>query len=296
MNPIDLLTLFCDIDNFCQLFLPAWHRQLLSSGERKRRRATGLCASELMTILVHFHQSQYRCFKAYYLNEVRRHLRAEFPGLPSYTRVVAMMPSVLVPLCAYLQQHKGAVTGIAFIDATSIVVCHNRRIYSHKVFKKLARRGKTSVGWFYGFKLHLVINDRGELLAFQVTSGNVDDRAPVPHLIQGLTGKLFGDKGYLSKALFEALLGQELQLITKLRKNMANRLMPLFDKLMLRKRALIETVNDQLKNIGQIEHTRHRSVANFMVNLVAGLVAYTHQPKKPSLNLTPVQKNQLILV
>ena len=296
MNPIDLLTLFCDIDNFCQLFLPAWHRQLLSSGERKRRRATGLCASELMTILVHFHQSQYRCFKAYYLNEVRRHLRAEFPGLPSDTRVVAMMPSVLVPLCAYLQQHKGAVTGIAFIDATSIVVCHNRRIYSHKVFKKLARRGKTSVGWFYGFKLHLVINDRGELLAFQVTSGNVDDRAPVPHLIQGLTGKLFGDKGYLSKALFEALLGQELQLITKLRKNMANRLMPLFDKLMLRKRALIETVNDQLKNIGQIEHTRHRSVANFMVNLVAGLVAYTHQPKKPSLNLTPVQKNQLILV
>lgn len=296
MNPLDLLTLFCDIDNFCQLFLPAWHRQRLSSGERKRRRATGLCASELMTILVHFHQSQYRCFKAYYLNEVRRHLRAEFPGLPSYTRVVAMMPSVLVPLCAYLQQHKGAVTGIAFIDATSIVVCHNRRIYSHKVFKKLARRGKTSVGWFYGFKLHLVINDRGELLAFQVTSGNVDDRAPVPHLIQGLTGKLFGDKGYISKALFEALLGQELQLITKLRKNMANRLMPLFDKLMLRKRALIETVNDQLKNIGQIEHTRHRSVANFMVNLVAGLVAYTHQPKKPSLNLTPVQKNQLILV
>jgi hypothetical protein len=296
MNPIDLLTLFCDIDNFCQLFLPAWHRQLLSSGERKRRRATGLCASELMTILVHFHQSPYRCFKAYYLNEVRRHLRAEFPGLPSYTRVVAMMPSVLVPLCAYLQPHKGAVTGIAFIDATSIVVCHNRRIYSHKVFKKLARRGKTSVGWFYGFKLHLVINDRGELLAFQVTSGNVDDRAPVPHLIQGLTGKLFGDKGYLSKALFEALLGQELQLITKLRKHMANRLMPLFDKLMLRKRALIETVNDQLKNIGQIEHTRHRSVANFMVNLVAGLVAYTHQPKKPSLNLTPVQKNQLILV
>ena len=296
MNPIDLLTLFCDIDNFCQLFLPAWHRQLLSSGERKRRRATGLCASELMTILVPFHQSQYRCFKAYYLNEVRRHLRAEFPGLPSSTRAVAMMPSVLVPLCAYLQQHKGAVTGIAFIDATSIVVCHNRRIYSHKVFKKLARRGKTSVGWFYGFKLHLVINDRGELLAFPVTSGNVDDRAPVPHLIQGLTGKLFGDKGYLSKALFEALRGQALQLITKLRKHMANRLMPLFDKLMLRKRALIEMVNDPLENIGQIEHTRHRSVANFMVNLVAGLVAYTHQPKKPSLKLTPVQKNRLMLV
>lgn len=206
------------------------------------------------------------------------------------------MPSVLVPLCPSLQQRKGRVTGIAFIDATSRVVCHNRRIHSHTVFKKRARRGKTSVGWFYGFNLHLGINDRGELLASQVTPGNVDDRTPVPSLTQGLTGKLFGDKGSISKALFEALLGEELQLITKLRKTMANRLMPLFDKLLLRKRARIETVNDPLKNISQIEHTRHRSVANFMVNLVAGLVAYTHLPKKPSLNLTPAQENQLISV
>jgi len=291
-----LIALFCDIDDFCKVFLPAWHRRQLSSGERKRRREAGLSASELMTILVHFHQSQYRCFKAYYLLHVCVRLRAEFPGLPGYTRVVALTQSVLVPLCAYLQQRKGEAAGIAFIDATSIVVCHNRRIRSHKVFKKLARRGKTSVGWFYGFKLHLVVNDRGELLAFQVTPGNTDDRKPVPRLARGLTGKLFGDKGYISKALFEALLAEDLQLITKLRKNMANRLMPLFDKLMLRKRALIETINDQLKNISQIEHTRHRSVANFMVNLVAGLVAYTHQPKKPSLNLTPTQGNQLILL
>lgn len=291
-----LMARFCDIDDFCKTFLPAWHRKQLSSGERRRHRAAGLSASELMTILVHFHQSQYRCFKAYYLNEVCRHLRGEFPGLPGYTRVVTLTPSVLVPLCAYLQQRKGMATGIAFIDATSLVVCHNRRIHSHQVFKKLARRGKTSVGWFYGFKLHLVVNDRGELLAFRVTPGNVDDRAPVPHLTQGLTGKIFGDKGYISKALFEALLAEDLQLITRLRKNMANRLMPLFDKLLLRKRALIETINDQLKNISQIEHSRHRSIANFMVNVVAGLIAYTHQPRKPSLNLTPSQENQLILV
>jgi hypothetical protein len=295
-SAISLIALFCDIDDFCKIFLPAWHRRQLASGERKRQRASGLSASELMTILVHFHQSQYRCFKAYYLLEVCRHLRGEFPGLPGYTRVVTLTQSVLLPLCAYLQQRKGKAGGIAFIDATSLVVCHNRRIHSHKVFKKLARRGKTSVGWFYGFKLHLVVNDRGELLAFQVTPGNVDDREPVPRLTKGLTGKIFGDKGYISKALFEALLADDLQLITKLRKNMANRLMPLFDKLMLRKRALIETINDQLKNISQIEHSRHRSVANFMVNLVAGLVAYTHQPKKPSLNLMPSQSNQLIFI
>ena len=173
------------------------------------------------------------------------------------------------------------------------MVCHNRRIHSHKVFKKIARRGKTSVGWFYGFKLHLVVNDCGELLAFQVTPGNVDDRKPVPHLAKGLTGKLFGDRGYISQKLFEALLEQDLQLITKLRKGMHNKLLPLADKLLLRKRALIETINDQLKNISQIEHTRHRSVINWMVNLLAGLVAYTHQPKKPSLNLS---QNQLKLL
>ena len=204
-----------------------------------------------------------------------------------------LWPDTLVPLCVYLQTRKGQATGISFIDATSLVVCHNRRIHSHKVFKKVARRGKTSVGWFYGFKLHLVVNDCGELLAFQVTVGNVDDRKPVPRLVKGLTGKLFGDRGYISQKLFETLLEQDLQLITKLRKGMQNKRLPLADKLLLRKRALIETINDQLKNISQIEHTRHRSVINWMVNLLAGLVAYTHQPKKPSLNLS---QNQLKLL
>ena len=204
-----------------------------------------------------------------------------------------MIPTALVPLCVYLHTRKGQATGIAFIDATSLVVCHNRRIQSHKVFKQVARRGKTSVGWFYGFKLHLVVNDRGELLAFHITPGNTDDRQPVPRLVKGLTGKLFGDRGYISQKLFEALLEQNLQLITKLRKTMRNKLLPLADKLLLRKRALIETINDQLKNISQIEHTRHRSGINAMVNLLAGLVAYTHQPKKPSLELS---QNQLKLL
>jgi IS5 family transposase len=296
MNAPDIITLFCDIDDFCKLFIPAWHRRQLTCGERKRRRATRLTASEMMTLVVHFHQSHYRNFKAYYLLYVCRHLRDCFPDLLSYTRFVALMPSVLIPLCVYLQNRKGTATGLAFIDATSIVVCHNRRIHSHKVFKKIAKRGKTSIGWFYGFKLHLVVNERGELLAFYITPGNVDDRKPVAHLTKGLTGKLFGDKGYISKALFEALLAEGLQLITRLRKGMVNRLMPLIDKILLRKRALIETIHDQLKNICQSEHSRHRRVNNFMVNLIAGLIAYTHQPCKPSLDLEPNQLNQLILL
>ena len=207
------------------------------------------------------------------------------PELVSYNRFVELMGSALLPLCCYLQTRKGNVTGISFVDSTPIVVCHNRRINSHKTFKKLAKRGKNSMGWFYGFKLHLIINEHGDLLAFKVTPGNVDDRAPVPSMVKGLSGKLFGDKGYISQELFDKLMEQDVQLITKIRKNMKNKLMPLVDKILLRKRALIETVNDQLKNISQIEHTRHRSIVNFMVNLIAGLIAYTWQPKKPSLGI-----------
>ena len=149
----------------------------------------------------------------------------------------------------------------------------------------LAARGKTSMGWFYGFKLHLIVNDRGELLAVRLTPGNTDDRVPVPDLTAGLWGMLYGDKGYISQALHDDLFERGVELVTKLKKNMKQRLIRLWDKLMLRKRALIESVIDQLKNISQVEHSRHRSVAGFMVNVVAGLVAYTHQEKKPSLGL-----------
>lgn len=290
---MSLEALFCDVDDFCHVFLPQWEREQLACGERKRRCPARLSVSEIMTIIIHFHQSHYRHFKGYYLGYVRRHLKDAFPGLVSYQRFVALIPSVLIPVCAYLQPRKGQATGVAFIDATPIAVCHNRRIDRHQVFKKIARRGKTSMGWFYGFKLHLVVNDRGELLAFHVTPGNIDDRHPVPHLTEGLSGKLFGDKGYISTHLFQVLFEKGLQLITPIRKNMHNRLLPLFDKLLLRRRSLIETINDPLKNISQIEHSRHRSIAHFRVNLVAGLIAYTHQPLKPSLNLT---NQQLILL
>jgi hypothetical protein len=124
------------------------------------------------------------------------------------------------------------------------------------------------VDWFFGFKLHLVINDCGELLALKLTPGNTDDRRPVPELVKGLFGKPFGDKGYVSQPLFKTLYDEGVRLVTKLKRGMKNRLTPLFDKIMLRKRAIIESVVDQLKNISQIEHSRHRSVANCFVNLV----------------------------
>jgi DDE family transposase len=289
---MDILALFCDIDDFCLLFEPHWQARLLDT--RQRQRASTLCLSEVMTIIVLFHASSYRNFKAYYTEQVCKHYAGAFPRLVSYNRFVELMSSALVPLCGYLQSRKGQCSGISFIDSTCLKVCHNRRIHSHKVFAECAKRGKTSVDWFFGFKLHLVINDRGELLSVRLTPGNTDDRQPVPELIKGLFGKLFGDKGYVSQPLFEALYDEGIQLVTKLKRKMKNRLMPLLDKIMLRKRAIVESVMDQLKNISQIEHSRHRSVANCLVNLVAGLVAYTWREKKPSLNIRVKEQLQLV--
>lgn len=284
---MNLLELFCDVDDFFKSFSEKWHKRLLSEGIVKRKRSTKLSESEIMTIVIHFHQSSYRNFKSYYTKHVMTCLKSEFPNLVSYNRFVELMPRVLVPLCVYLHTRKGQVTGISFIDSTPLCVCHNKRIFNHKVFDGIAQRGKCSVGWFYGFKLHILVNDCGELLAFTLTPGNVDDREPVPVMTKDVWGKVFGDKGYISAKLFSELFDEGVQLITRIRKNMKNKLMSMFDKILLRKRALIESVLDQLKNISQIEHTRHRSVVNFLVNLVAGLIAYTHQ--KPSLNLTDTQ-------
>ncbi len=143
------------------------------------------------------------------------------------------------------------------------------------------------MGWFYGFKLHLIINDKGEILDFILTPGNVDDREPLKNmdLHKRIFDKLFGDKGYISKNLFEQLFVDGVHLITKLRKNMKNALLLLHDRIMLRKRALIESVNDELKNICQIEHTRHRSFDNFIINLLSALAAYSFFDKKPSINI-----------
>ena len=281
---MSLLELFCDVDDFMLSFEPQWKASQMQAG-KQRERAGQLCPSEVMTILIHFQQSHYRTFKAYYTEHVQMHLTKEFPHLVSYPRFVALIPGVMVPLLAYLQSRFGACTGISFIDSTSLQVCDPKRIGQHRVFAVDARRGKTSMGWFFGFKLHLAVNDRGDLLACCLTPGNVDDRAPVPQLVKRLRGRLFGDRGYISAPLTQLLFEQGLQLITRLRKNMKNQLMHLSDKLLLRKRAIIESIIDQLKNISQIEHSRHRSPINFVVHLIAGLIAYSHQDKKPGLHL-----------
>jgi hypothetical protein len=283
---MSVLELFCAVDDFCIAFEATWRQQLLNDGEKRRQRRGQLCLSEVMTLMIHFHQSHYRHFKSYYQEHVQVYLCQEFPNLVSYGRFVELMQRAVVPLAVYLHHRFGLCTGISFVDSTTLPVCRNQRIHQHKVFVEVAMRGKTTLGWFYGFKLHLIVNDCGELLACQLTPGNVDDRKPLPILAQRLFGKLFGDKGYLSQPLVETLLTEHhVHLITPARRNMPGQLLTRLDALLLRKRAIIEAINDQLKNISQIEHSRHRSPINFVVNLLAGLIAYSFQEKKPSLHL-----------
>lgn len=289
---MDWDALYCAVDDFCKAFETVWRARMIGSGERKRQRASRLSLSEMLTIVVGFHESGYRTFKWYYMSLLEGHSQ-EFPNLISYSRFVECLPHLTGPMAAYLMSRFGEVTGIAFIDSSALAVCGNKRITRNRVFEGHAKLSRTTIGWFFGFKVHLIINDRGELLSIRVTPGNVDDRTPVCSMCRNLIGKLFGDKGYLSTQLTATLLDQGIRLVTGLRKNMKEKLLPLWDKLLLRKRSLIETVIDQLKNISQIQHTRHRSPANYLVNILAGLAAYTHQPKKPSLNLTPEEIQQL---
>ena len=204
-----------------------------------------------------------------------------------------LMKTCLFPLFVFSQGCLGNCTGISFVDSTILTVCHARRINSHRVFKTMARRGKTSTGWFYGFKLHLIINDSGEILAYMLTAGNVDDRVPVPALSTDLFGKLFGDKGYISQKLFLELYEKGIQIITRLKRNMKNKLMNIVDKILLRSRGVIESVNNKLKADCQIEHHRHRSPWNFLVNLVSGIVAYAYDSYKPAIRLTRKEKQIL---
>jgi hypothetical protein len=296
-----LISIFCDVDDFCKEFEPEWRKILIENqdkgliGDKKRRnRRTELSLSEAITIVTMFHKTRYRTFKDYYHRYVLAFLKPYFPKLLSYSRFVNLMKTCLFPLFVFSQGCLGECSGISFVDSTILTVCHARRINSHRVFKNIARRGKTSTGWFYGFKLHLIINDSGEILAYMLTAGNIDDRIPVPWLSRDVFGKLFGDKGYISQKLFIELYDKGIQIITRLKKNMKNKLMKIVDKILLRSRGIIESVNNKLKADCQIEHHRHRSPWNFLVNLVSGIVAYAYDSCKPTIQLTRKEKQVLL--
>ena len=287
--------IFCIVDEFCKNFEASTSSFLVGNKPKRKPR---MSTSEVITIYMLFHLSGFRCFKHFYIFYVQKHLQQEFPNTVSYNRFVELMQSVIMPMTMFAKTCcLGNCTGISFIDSTPIRVCKNKRISRNKVFQDVATTGKSTMGWFHGFKLHIVINDKGELLSFAVTQANVDDREPLKNegFLNQIFGKLFADKGYISEKLQKLLFVDGVELITSIRNNMKNSLMLMSDKILLRKRSVIETVNDELKNICQVEHSRHRSVGNFITNLIAGIIAYHFLPKKPSIRFESVKTNQLAI-
>lgn len=282
--------IFCIADDFCKEFDKEVATMGLNSPKEghRRNRAWRMSRSEIMTILICFHFGSFRNFKHYYQFYVKEHLADLFPQQLSYNRFVELEARLSVEMMLFLQVCCfGRCTGISFVDSTCIPVCHNKRIKRNRVFKDYAVVGKSTMGWYFGFKLHLIVNERGEVLNFMLTKANVDDRDEnvFNRLSDNVFGKLFADKGYISQGLFERLFNDGIQLVTGLRCNMKNKLMPLYDKILLRKRSVIETINDELKNVAQLVHSRHRSVFNFAMNALAAIAAYSFFDKKPSINI-----------
>lgn len=283
------------VDEFCKNFEVQTASFLIGG---KSKRPPRMSTSEVITITLLFHLSGFRTFKHFYIFYVQKHMQKEFPQTVSYNRFVELIQSCTMPMAIFAKTCCiGQCTGISFVDSTPIRVCKNKRITRNKVFKGLAATGKSTMGWFHGFKLHIVINDKGEILSFCITQANVDDREPLKNesFLSAVFGKLYADKGYISQKLQQLLFVDGIQLITSIKNKMKNSLMTMADKILLRKRSVIETVNDELKNICQVEHSRHRSFANFITNLLAGIMAYSFLPKKPSIKYQVEKTNQVAL-
>ena len=291
--------IYCMADDFCKEFALQQEKYMVKeSNHNHRNKPNRMNDAEIMVILILFHSGGFRCFKLYYNEYVCKHLTHLFPRVVSYNRFVELEKDILLPLTIFIKQVLlGTCTGISFVDSTPLRVCRNQRILVHKTFEGLATRGKCSMGWFFGFKLHLVINDKGEILNFMFSPANVDDREPLKqgNFLRDIKGKLCADKGYIGQALFDNLFLNGIQLLTRVKNNMRNSLMSVEDKILLRKRALIETVNDELKNIAQIEHSRHRSFNNFIANALSAIAAYCFFEKKPAIDVNFVKDRQLVL-
>jgi len=270
-----ITTIYYLVDNFCKIY-NEWEKEKLLPSTKIRHRVGNLSLAELLTIVLYFYLSPCKDFKNYYLYFLSAKYSSYFK-LVSYSRIIQLWPSLVLPLVILFQQLKGEETGIYFIDSTKLQICHNKRTSSNRVFGIIAKIGKSSYGWFkfMGFKLHLIINNKGEIMAIKITKGNRSDLSAVSSLTKGLQGKLFGDKGYISKDLFGKLYARDLRLFTGIRKDMKNYLLELEDKILLRKRTLIESVFNVLKNRMGLEHTRHRSPLNFLTHILACVASYT---------------------
>ena len=285
MDLHQLTTIFCEMDDFCKEFDKQIFARALPTGEIKNKRGPDCCLSdsEIMTILIMFQTSRFRDFKNFYLQSLTIFYKNLFPKLPSYTRFISIMNRAILPFILFIQSKSGEHTGIYYTDSSCLPVCHIKRSRRHKTFRGMSEYGRTSVDWFYGLKLHIVINHQGELINFKITKGARSDCKEVESLVKSLQGLLFGDKGYISKKLFDNLFANGLKLITRQRKNMKQKIiLNDHEKQLLDQRGIIETVIGHLKHHFQIWHTRHRSPLNAMTHLISSLATYVIEPLKLS--------------
>lgn len=285
-----LIKIFVEIDDICSLLKDYVQSHWLSDSSpfKKAKCQSCLSESEIITLLIFYHYSGYKCFEYYYKRLVKKDLQSYFPRLVSYNRFLELIETVQLPLyiinkilCGRSEQ-----TGIYYIDSKRLVVCHNKRITQNKVFQGVATRGKSSMGWFYGFKLHLLINQKGEAINFEITAANVADNNQdlLRRIFSQTKGTCFGDKGYLSK-IWQELYQKGMKLVTKVKKNMKNKLIPSQERYLLAKRAIIESVNDIFISVFDMEHSRHRKPENAITNILAACCAYYFHPDKPSINI-----------
>lgn len=291
-----LVSIFCEIDDFCKELDKNISESLLSAPVKGNRGPNcSVSISEIMTVQILFQMVGYRNFKTFYTGFLTQYWSHYFPTLPGYVRFVELMPRSIFPLTLFTQLNCGKKTGIYYIDSSCLPVCHLKRSRRHKTFDTVAQYGKTSVGWFFGLKIHLVVNHNGELIAFKITQGNRHDNTAGQSLLASLRGLAFGDKGYIGKKLFEVLFEGGLKLITRKRKNMKEPLnISAYEQQLLNQRGIIETIFNCLKHKYHIWHTRHRSVINAMAHLMAALAAYTIEPLKLS-SFKLLQKEPVLL-
>lgn len=284
MDELNLTELYCIVDDFSKEFQSqSLNFKLIGNPTNRPRR---MSMGEVITIVLAFQNSGFRTFKDFYSSFVCRQLKSYFPQLVSYSRFVRLMAEASFPIYCFWLGMRGQCTGITFLDSTILTSCHIKRAARHKTMANIAKKGKSTMGWFYGFKLHVVLNHVGEIVSFKLTPGNVNDRKPVHEILQGVFGNVYADKGYISHKLFHELFEKGIKLITGLKKNMKNKLVHLYESFFLRKRSLIESVNNLLKNDHQILHHRHRSVWGFLTNVMASITAYSMRKNKPSLCLS----------
>ena len=280
-----LIEIYCFVDE-CVKILNEYYAENLA--EHYYVYKSGLSMSEMITIQILYHLSGYKTFEYFYNSLNYNYLHNYFPNIPNIKSFYERQKKTSVYLVGVLLMKisLSKKNGIFYIDSTKIEVCKASRMSRNKVFLNYAKKSKTSTGWFFGFKLHLVINELGEIVSYRITTGDVADNnlQLLQQLLSGLKGKCFGDKGYIS-SLFSSFYENGLKIVTGLRANMKNQIIDLNEAKLLKKRGLIEAVNDILKSVCDLEHSRHRSVENAIQSMHCAVIAYSFLDNKPELIL-----------